>query len=133
MRKRKVLVIGGATLFGHGVGGLLDSRRNGLQIEQVPTVETAIETAPRFRPDVVVFCVERDDLRDAEALKRLRLMDAYPTRIVRCTLDANHLTVYDTTRIKDATVEDLIDTVLRGGSDDQAINGREAQGGDANE
>jgi DNA-binding NarL/FixJ family response regulator len=129
MRKRKVLVIGSATLFGHGVGGLLDSRRNGLQIEQVPTVEAAIETAPRFRPDVVVFCVERDDLRDEEGFKRLRLMEVYPTRIVRCTLDANHLTVYDTTRIKDATVEDLIDAVLRSSSDDQTVNRREGTGG----
>ena len=129
MLKRKVLVIGSATLFGHGVGGLLDSRGDGLEIEQVPTVETAIDTAPRFRPDVVVFCVERDDLRDEEALKRLRLMEACPARIVRCTLDANHLTVYDTTRIKDATVEDLIDAVLRGGPDDQAINGREGTRG----
>ena len=108
---------------------MLESRRNGLHIEQVPTVETALETAPRFRPDVVVFCVERDELRDEEGLKRLRLMEACPARIVRCTLDANHLTVYDTTRIKDATVEDLIDAVLRGGSDDQVSNGQEGTGG----
>jgi DNA-binding NarL/FixJ family response regulator len=117
MRKRKVLVIGGATLFGHGVGGLLDAHRPGFETQQVPTVEAAIEAAPRFRPDVVLFCMDRDDLRNDAALQRLRLMEVYPARIIRCTLDANHLTIYDTTRIANATAEDLLAAVRRGNED----------------
>jgi len=117
MRKRKVLVIGGATLFGHGVGGLLGAHRPGFETQQVPTVEAAIEAAPRFRPDVVLFCMDRDDLRNDAALQRLRLMEVYPARIIRCTLDANHLTIYDTTRIANATAEDLLAAVGRGNED----------------
>jgi hypothetical protein len=117
MTTRKVMVIGGATLFGHGVGGLLDAHRPGFETRQVPTVEAAIDAAPQFRPDVVVFCADRDDLRHNAALHRLRLMEVYPARIIRCTLDANHLTIYDTTRIANATAEDLLAAVRRESGD----------------
>lgn len=111
MTTRRVLVIGSASLFGHGVGGLLDAQRPGLETMQVPTVEAALDAAPRFRPDVVVFCSDRDDLRHDAALQRLRQMEVYPARIVRCTLDANHLTIYDTTRITNATADDFLTAV----------------------
>src|SRR3989337_935063 len=111
MRKRKVLVIGGATLFGHAVGA-------------------AIEAAPRFRPDVVLFCTDRDDLRNDTALQRLRLMEVYPARIIRCTLDANHLTIYDTTRIANATAEDLLAAVGRGNNEDHGGAALQGEKGD---
>jgi hypothetical protein len=64
---------------------------------------------------VIVFCIERDDLRNGRdsvnALRRLRLMEACPGRIIRCTLDNNNLTIYDTRRITDATAEDLLTAV----------------------
>jgi DNA-binding NarL/FixJ family response regulator len=116
--KRKVLVVGSASLFGSAVEGLLGTEGGErLEVESVGTVEAAIEAAPRFRPDVIVFCLERDDTRDEHALHRLRLMDVYPARIVRCTLEHNHLTVYDTKRITDATPEDLVAAVCRIGED----------------
>lgn len=96
---------------------MLGAHRPGFETQQVPTVEAAIEAAPRFRPDVVLFCMDRDDLRNDAALQRLRLMEVYPARIIRCTLDANHLTIYDTTRIANATAEDLLAAVRRGNED----------------
>lgn len=89
----------------------MEAKGEGIQVESVNSVEAAIDAAPRFRPDVIVFCLDRDDARNGNALNRLRLMEAYPARIVRCTLEDNHLTVYDTRRITDATAEDLIAAV----------------------
>ncbi|MFZ5863819.1 MAG: hypothetical protein ACOYXR_13380 [Nitrospirota bacterium] len=118
LAKRKVLVVGGASLFGSVMEGLL-GRACGdrVEVESVRTVEAAIEVAPRFRPDVIVFCLARADAPDQHAMQRLRLMDGYPARVVRCTLEHNHLTVYDTRRITDATPEDLIAAVCQVGED----------------
>ena len=121
--KRRVLVVGGASLFGCAVGGLLEGRGEALEVTSVKTVEAAIETAPKVRPDVIVFCLEQDDRRDASALNRLRLMETYPARIIRCTLESNHLTIYDTKRVTDATAEDLLAAVTRG-SDEPVENRR---------
>ncbi len=116
--KRRVLVVGGVSLFGSAVEGLLSTQcGERVEVESVGTIEAAIEAAPRFRPDVIVFCLERDDPRDQHAVQRLRLMDVCPARIVRCTLEHNHLTVYDTRRITDATPEDLVAAVCRIGED----------------
>lgn len=112
--KRRVLVVGSESLFGRAVGGLLEKTKGGgLEVESVNTVEAAIETAPRFRPDVVVFCLEGNDPRNDAAFARLRLMESYPARVIRCTLQDNHLTIYDTRRIADATAEDLVAAVER--------------------
>jgi hypothetical protein len=119
--KRRVLVVGSASLFGCAVGGLLESRGDGFDVTSVKTVEAAIETAPKVKPDVIVFCLEQDDLRSDSALSRLRLMEAYPARLIRCTLESNHLTIYDTKRITDATTEDLVAAIGRG-SDDSLDN-----------
>lgn len=119
--KRRVLVVGSASLFGCAVGGLLESRGDGFDVTSVKTVEAAIEAAPMVRPDVIVFCLEHDDLRTDRALGRLRLMETYPARIIRCTLESNHLTIYDTKRITDATTEDLVAAIGRG-SDDSLDN-----------
>jgi len=113
MSKRKVLVVGNTSLFGQGMGRILETQGSDLEVEHVATVEDAVEAAPRFHPDVVVFCSDREGPRDEVSLQRLRLTDAYPPRIVRCTLDATHLTIYDTTRIRNATVDDLLEAVWR--------------------
>jgi hypothetical protein len=116
--KRRVLVVGSASLFGSAMEGLLGAEcGDRLDVESVANVEAAIEAAPRFRPDVIVFCLERDDARDQSALHRLSLLNECPARIVRCTLEHNHLTVYDTRRITDATPEDLIAAVCQVGED----------------
>jgi hypothetical protein len=116
--KRRVLVVGSASLFGSAMEGLLEAEcGDRLDVESVANVDAAIEAAPRFRPDVIVFCLERDDARDQSALHRLSQLDGYPARIVRCTLEHNHLTVYDTRRITDATPEDLISAVCQVGED----------------
>lgn len=117
--KKRVLVVGSASLFGCAVGGLLETKAAGIAVESVDTMEMAIEAAPRVRPHVIVFCLDRDDERSG-APSRLRLMEAYPARMILCTLDDNHLMVYDTRRIPDATPEDLIAAVCgdREGSDD---------------
>jgi DNA-binding NarL/FixJ family response regulator len=110
--RKKVLVVGSGALFGSAVKGLLGAQRGDqVEVESVRTVEAAIDVAPRFQPDVIVFCLERDDLRDQNAWQRLRLMEVYPARVIRCTLESNHLTIYDTTRIVDATAEDLLAAV----------------------
>ncbi len=124
--KRRVLVVGSASLFGCAVGGLLESRGDGFDVTSVKTVDAAIETAPKFRPDVIVFCLEQDDLRNDSALSRLRLMETYPARIIRCTLESNHLTIYDTKRINDATAEDLVAAVGRGSED--SLDNRKGEG-----
>jgi chemotaxis response regulator CheB len=124
--KRRVLVVGSASLFGCAVGGLLESRGDGFDVASVKTVEAAIETAPKFRPDVIVFCIERDDLPSDGALNHLRLMDAYPARVIRCTLESNHLTIYDTKRITDATADDLLAAVGRGSED--SLDNRKGEG-----
>ncbi|HET8759732.1 MAG TPA: hypothetical protein VFN94_01595 [Nitrospiria bacterium] len=110
--KTRVLVVGSGALFGAAVEGLLGAQRGDqVEVESVRTVEAAIEVAPRFQPDVIVFCLERDDPRDHNAWQRLRLMEVCPARVIRCTLESNHLTIYDTTRIVDATAEDLLSAV----------------------
>jgi CheY-like chemotaxis protein len=123
--KRRVLVVGSASLFGCAVGGLLEGRGEGFDVTSVKTVDAAIETAAKFRPDVIVFCLEQDDLRSDSALSRLRLMEAYPARIIRCTLESNHLTIYDTKRITDATAEDLLAAVGRGS--DEPVENRKGE------
>lgn len=128
MTTRRVLVIGSASLFGHGLGGLLDAQRPGLETVQVPTVEAALDAAPRFRPDVVVFCSDRDDLWHDAALQRLRQMEVYPARIVRCTLDANHLTIYDTTRIANATADEFLAAVERESGNQGRAGGNDKKG-----
>src|SRR5574341_1745847 len=70
--KRRVLVVGSASLFGCAVGGLLENRGDGFDVTSVKTVEAAIETAPKLQPDVIVFCLDRDDGRNGDALNRLR-------------------------------------------------------------
>jgi CheY-like chemotaxis protein len=121
--KRRVLVVGSASLFGCAVGGLLESRGDGFDVTSVKTVEAAIEAAPKIKPDVIVFCLDRDDGRNGEALNRLRLMESYPARVIRCTLESNHLTIYDTKKITDASAEDLLAAVSRG-SDEPVDNRR---------
>jgi chemotaxis response regulator CheB len=110
--RKRVLVVGSAALFGSAVEGLLGAQCGDLvEVESVRSVDGAIDAATRFKPDVIVFCLERDDGRNEGAWQRLRLMDAHPARIIRCTLENNHLTIYDTTRIADATAEDLLAAV----------------------
>ncbi|MEW6681407.1 MAG: hypothetical protein AB1451_00580 [Nitrospirota bacterium] len=123
--KRRVLVVGSASLFGCAVGGLLESRGDGFDVTSVKTVEAAIETAPKVRPDVIVFCLDRDDGRNGDALNRLRLMESFPARIIRCTLESNQLTIYDTKRITDATAEDLLAAVTRGS--DEPVDNRKGE------
>jgi DNA-binding NarL/FixJ family response regulator len=103
----------------------LEHRGDGFDVTSVKTVEAAIEAAPKFNPDVIVFCLDRDDGRNGDALNRLRLMESFPARIIRCTLESNHLTIYDTKRISDATAEDLLAAVTRGS--DEPVDNRKGE------
>jgi hypothetical protein len=52
-------------------------------------------------------------------------MESFPARIIRCTLESNHLTIYDTKRISDATAEDLLAAVTRGS--DEPVDNRKGE------
>jgi ERCC4-type nuclease len=63
-----------------------------------------------FKPDVVIDFREKNSPEDQVLLQEL--VSRNHTRIVHCTLEANQLTIYDKTRIQNATVEDLMSAVL---------------------
>ncbi len=111
VRKRRLLFISTQSLFGTGIISLIEEQKEQLVIEKVAEPKMALEICGTFKPDVVV------DLRDTcspEDQAHLQVMGSrYHTRVVHCTLKANQLTIYDRTRIKNATVEDLISAVLK--------------------
>ena len=111
MRKRRLLLIATRSLFGTGIISLLKEQKDRLVIEKVPDVKTAIRICGAFKPDVVVDFRETSS-PDDQALMR-ELVSSYHARVVHCTLEANHLTIYDKTSIKNATVEDLMSAVLK--------------------
>ena len=111
MRKRRLLLIANQSLFGTGIVSLLGEQKDQLVIEKAPDIKTVLQTADQFRPDVIVYFRERT-LPEEEALLK-ELASRYHTRVVHCTLEANHLTIYDETKIQNATVEDLMFAVLK--------------------
>jgi len=98
-------------LFGNGIISLLEDKKDRLVIEKVPDILTAVRTCETFKPDVVVDFSKMVSPEDQALLQEL--VSRCNTRIVHCTLDANQLTIYDQTRIKNATVEDLMSAVLK--------------------
>jgi len=111
VRKRRLLLIATESLFGTGVISLLEDQKDYLVIVKVPDVMTARQVCGTFKPDVVVDFRETSSPEDQALLQEL--VSRYHTRVVHCTLAANQLTIYDKTRIKNATVEDLISAVLK--------------------
>ena len=111
MRKRRLLLITTQSLFGTGIIGLLEEQKEQLVIEKVPDVKTALEICGTFKPDVVVDFRETSSPEDQSLIQEL--VSRCQTRVVHCTLQANQLTIYDKTRIKNATVEDLMSAVLK--------------------
>ncbi len=109
--KRRLLLITTRSLFGRGVVRLLDGKRDELVIEKVPDLDAAMQTCPTFRPDVVVYFRERG-LPPEEWARLQDLVSRYHTRLIYCSLEANHLTIYDRTNIENATVDDLMAAVL---------------------
>jgi hypothetical protein len=111
VRKRRLLFISTQSLFGTGIISLIEEQKEKLVIEKVAEAKMALEICGTFKPDVVVDLRETSDPEDQSLLQVLG--SRYHTRVVHCTLKANHLTIYDRTRIKNATVEDLISAVLK--------------------
>jgi hypothetical protein len=74
-------------------------------------VKTAIDKCGTFKPDVVVDFRETAGAEDQALLQEL--VSRCHARVVHCTLQANQLTIFDETRIKNATVEDLMSAVLK--------------------
>lgn len=111
MKKRRLLLIATPFLFGTGIINLLEERKGPLVIERAPDIKTALETSDRFHPDVVVYFREKSLPEEETLLKDL--IARYHTRVICCTLEANHLTIYDKTKIENATVEDLLSAVLK--------------------
>ena len=99
------------SLFGTGIISLLEEQKEQLVIEKVTDVETAIQICDAFKPDVVVDFRETSSPDDQALIQEL--VSHYHARVVHCTLQANQLTIYDKTRIKNATVEDLMSAVLK--------------------
>jgi hypothetical protein len=108
--KKRLLVITKPSLFGTGIIRLLQKQTEQLEIKIVPDIKTALEIGDLFHPDVVVYFKE-PGVSGEEAHSR-DLMSRYPTRVIQCTLEANQLTIFDRTRIQNATVEDLLTAVL---------------------
>ncbi|HUK56835.1 MAG TPA: hypothetical protein VLY20_09285 [Nitrospiria bacterium] len=111
MQKRRLLLITTQSLFGTGIVSLLEGQQERLMIEKVPDVRTAHKICGSFKPEVVVDFSEMSSPEDQALLQEL--VSRYHTRVVHCTLEANQLTIYDKTRIKNATVEDLMSAVLK--------------------
>ncbi|MBI5197042.1 MAG: hypothetical protein HZA19_00365 [Nitrospirae bacterium] len=111
MKKRRLLLITTQSLFGTGIISLLEEQKNQLVIERVPDVKTAIEISNTFNPDVVVDFSEMSSPKDQALIQEL--VSRCQTRVIHCTLDANQITIYDKTRIQNATVEDLMSAVLK--------------------
>ena len=99
------------SLFGTGIISLLDEQKNQLVIETTPDVKAAIQICGTFNPDVVVDFRETSSPEDQVLLQELA--SRCHARVIHCTLEANQLTIYDQTRIKNATVEDLMSAVLK--------------------
>lgn len=99
------------SLFGTGIISLLEEQKEQLVIEKVPDVKTAIRICGAFKPDVVVDFRETSSPEDQALLQEL--VPQYHARVIHCTLEADQLTIYDKTRIKNATVEDLMSAVLK--------------------
>ena len=99
------------TLFGTGIISLLEGKKENLVIEKVPDVKAALSLCETFRPDAIVFFKEKSSAEEESQLQEL--VARYHTRVIHCTLEANQLTIYDKTRIKNATVEDLMSAVLK--------------------
>lgn len=111
MRKRRLLLISSQSLFGTGIVSLLEEQKESLLIERVPDVKAALQICGDFKPDVVVDFSEPSSLDDQTLLQDL--VSRCQTRVIHCTLKDNQLTIYDKTRIKNATVEDLMSAVLK--------------------
>ena len=111
VEKRRLLLITTQSLFGTGIVSLLEEQKDHLMIEKVPDVKTAIRICDAFKPDVVVDFRETSSPDDQALIQEL--VSRHHARVVHCTLDANQLTIYDKTRIKNATVEDLMSAVLK--------------------
>ncbi len=109
--KRRLLLIATQSLFGTGIISLLEKEAEQLVIETVPDVKQAVSKAPEFNPDVIVYFREKT-LPEEESLLQ-DLISRYHTRVIQCTLEANQLTIYDRTKIQNATVEDLMSAVLK--------------------
>jgi len=109
--KRRLLLIATQSLFGTGIVSILEEQKDHLVIEKAPDVKTAIKISSTFKPDVVVDFGETKHPEDQALLQEL--VSNNNIRVVHCTLEANQLTIYDQTRIKNATVEDLMAAVLK--------------------
>ena len=99
------------SLFGTGIISLLEEQKEQLVIEEVTDVKTAIQKFGDFKPDVVVDFRETSSPEDQSLLQEL--ISQHHTRVIHCTLEANQLTIYDKTKINNATVEDLMSAVLK--------------------
>jgi len=111
VEKRRLLLITTQSLFGTGIVNLLEGQKDHVEIEKAPDVKTALRISGAFKPDVVVYFRETSIPEEETALQDL--VSRYHTRVIHCTLEANQLTIYDKTRIKNATVEDLMSAVLK--------------------
>jgi hypothetical protein len=111
LKKRRLLLITTRSLFGTGILSLLEKQGTRLLIEQVSDMETAARTCNTFRPDVIVDFRETSTPEDQAVLQDL--VEHCHARIIHCTLEANQLTIYEKTRIQNATVEDLMAAVLK--------------------
>jgi ERCC4-type nuclease len=109
--KRRLLLITTQSLFGTGIISLLEEQKGQLVIEKVPDVKAAIDKCGTFKPNVVVDFRETSSPEDQSLLQEL--VSRCQTRVVHCTLQANQLTIYDKTKINNATVEDLMSAVLK--------------------
>lgn len=110
MGKRRILMISSRSLFGTGIISLLESKKDKILFERVPDVNSALRRCEAFRPDVVVYFKETRSPQEEALLQKL--ISRYPTRVIHCTLEENHLTIYDQTKIQNATVEDLLSAVM---------------------
>ena len=97
------------SLFGTGIIGLLEEKE--LQIVKAQDVRSAINLNAKFQADVIVYFREKQIPEEEMLLQEL--ISRYHTRVIHCTLEADQLTILEKTRIKNATVEDLMSAVMK--------------------
>jgi hypothetical protein len=98
-------------LFGTGILSLLEQQGEDVVIERAPTLQEALGRDRPLPPDVIVYFKEKSVPLEQTLLQKLGAR--YGARVIHCTLEADHLTIYDQTQINHATVDDLMAAVLK--------------------
>jgi DNA-binding NarL/FixJ family response regulator len=107
--ERKVLVISKHPLFNEGLQRVLVENPNFKLMKSASSVEEALELFESIQPDVIIFDKETDPVRDSELAQ---IFELAPERVVTLSMDNSTMTIFTRHQVEQATVEDLVDSIL---------------------